>query len=159
VTDVVDGAFRRHYATVYRYIRRRTGDDDRAEDLAQEVFTAAAAALPTEGDGQPPILAWLYTVAQRRFADEARRSARTMQLEVSPRRQAEYSEPVGSAIATALSRLQPEQRSVVVLKLLRGLSFAEIGEELGITPAAAKMRFSRALAALRADLRKEGVEP
>jgi RNA polymerase sigma factor (sigma-70 family) len=76
VTDVVDGAFRRHYATVYRYIRRRTGDDDRAEDLTQEVFAAAAAALPTEGDGRPPILAWLYTVAQRRFADAARRSAR-----------------------------------------------------------------------------------
>jgi hypothetical protein len=32
VTDVVDGALRRHYAAVYRYIRRRTGDDDRAED-------------------------------------------------------------------------------------------------------------------------------
>jgi hypothetical protein len=102
------------------------------------VFAAAAAALPTEGDGQPPILAWLYTVAHRRFADEARRSARTMPAVGSLRQSSEYSEPVGRAIATALSRLQPEQRRVVVLKLLRGLSFADIGEELGITPAAAK---------------------
>jgi RNA polymerase sigma-70 factor (ECF subfamily) len=158
VTDVVDGAFRRHYATVFRYIRRRTGDDDRAEDLTQDVFAAAAAALPTEGEGQPPILAWLYAVAQRRFADDARRAARTVPL-VPPRQPPDYSPPVAHAISAALGRLRPEQRQVVALKLLRGLSFAEIAAELETSPAAAKMRFARALAALREELRQEGVEP
>jgi DNA-directed RNA polymerase specialized sigma24 family protein len=47
----------------------------------------------------------------------------------------------------------------VALKLLRGLSFAEIAAELETSPAAAKMRFARALAALREELRQEGVEP
>ena len=66
-------AFRRHHAQIYRYLRRRTRDADRAEDLAQEVFADAAAALGT-GDWQPAsMLAWLHTIAQRRFADEARR--------------------------------------------------------------------------------------
>lgn len=46
-----------------------------------------------------------------------------------------------------------------MLKLLRGASFAEIASTLGTTEEAARMRFSRALRSVRADLEKEGVEP
>jgi RNA polymerase sigma-70 factor, ECF subfamily len=158
VTDVVDRAFRRHYGTVYRYVRRRSRSHEQAEDLTQEVFAAAAAALPSENMGDPPVLAWLYTVAQRRFADEMRRvHERPVALALEPT--VEYAPPVAGAITAALRRLQPEQQRVLALKLLRGLRFAEVGAELGVTPAAAKMRFVRALSALREELQKEGVEP
>jgi DNA-directed RNA polymerase specialized sigma24 family protein len=72
VNDVAQRAFRRHYGQVYRYVRRRTRDDDRAEELTQQVFADAAASLRETGS---PVLAWLYTVTKRRFADEARRAA------------------------------------------------------------------------------------
>jgi DNA-directed RNA polymerase specialized sigma24 family protein len=45
------------------------------------------------------------------------------------------------------------------MKLLRGARFAEIGESLGVTEAAAKMRFARALEALRTELEGSGVTP
>ena len=48
---------------------------------------------------------------------------------------------------------------MVVLKLLRGMTFAEIGAEVGLTEAAAKMRFRRALEALREELTERGIEP
>ncbi len=144
---------------VYRYVRRRAHSHEQAEDLTQEVFAAAAAALPSENVGQPPVLAWLYTVAQRRFADEARRTAHGRAVALAPEPTVDYAPPVAGAITAALRRLQPEQQRVLALKLLRGLRFAEVATELGITPAAAKMRFMRALSALREELRKEGVEP
>jgi RNA polymerase sigma-70 factor (ECF subfamily) len=159
VTDVVESAFRRHYGTVYRYVRKRARSHEQAEDLTQEVFAAAAAALPSEDVGQPPVLAWLYTVAQRRFADEARRRERGRSVAPVGDSTVEYGPPVAGAIAAALGRLASDQQRVVTLKLLRGASFAEAASELGVTPAAAKMRFVRALAALREELRKEGVEP
>lgn len=159
MTDVVERAFRRHYGTVYRYVRRRTRSHEQAEDLTQEVFAAAAAALPSENAGDPPVLAWLYTVAQRRFADEARRRAAGRPVALASEPAAEYGPSLTAAITSAMGRLQPEQQRVVALKLLRGLPFAEVGTELGVTPAAAKMRFVRALGALRAELGKEGVEP
>jgi RNA polymerase sigma-70 factor, ECF subfamily len=159
VTDVVESAFRRHYGTVYRYVRKRSRSHEQAEDLAQDVFAAAAAALPGEDGDQPPVLAWLYTVAQRRFADEARRRQREQSAGPAGEPSVEYGPPVAGAIAAALGRLERDQRRVVTLKLLRGASFAEAAGELGVTPAAAKMRFVRALAALREELRKEGVEP
>jgi RNA polymerase sigma-70 factor, ECF subfamily len=158
VNDVADRAFRRHYGQVYRYVRRRTRDHHRAEELTQQVFADAAAAL--EDDHPAPALAWLYTVARRRFADEVRRAtqARLVPLdEVADAR--EYGPAVASELSAAMASLPPGQRDVVVLKLLRGLRFAEIAETLGLTEDAAKMRFVRALQALRAELELRGVTP
>jgi RNA polymerase sigma-70 factor (ECF subfamily) len=161
VNGVVDGAFRRHYGHVFRYLNRRLRDPARAEELAQEVFAAAAESLPDEAEGGPPALAWLYTVASRRFADEARRRGRERRVVSLLRagRPIEYGPRLTSDIREAVERLPTGQRAVVVLKLLRGLTFAQIGTELGLSEAAAKMRFVRALRELRADLTERGIEP
>jgi RNA polymerase sigma-70 factor, ECF subfamily len=161
MNDVAEGAVRQQYDHVYRFLRRRVGDSGRAEELTQEVFAAAAAALPDDVVGEPPTLAWLYTVAKRRFADDARKRGRELRLaELLPGRgQSEYGPAVAGALREALSELPSGQAQVVVLKLVRGLSFAEISAELGLTEAAAKMRFMRALKELRADLTERGIEP
>lgn len=162
VNDVAERAFRRHYAQVYRFVRRRTRDHHRAEDLTQQVFAEAVAGL---GESGSPPLAWLYTVAKRRFADEVRREALAREVgglqlvagEESER--LEYGADLGASLRSAIEGLPPGQREVVVLKLLRGARFAEIGERLEISAAAAKMRFVRALEALRSELEKEGLQP
>jgi RNA polymerase sigma factor (sigma-70 family) len=66
---------------------------------------------------------------------------------------------VARALRDALGELPRGQSRVIVLKLLRGLTFAEIGHEIGLTEAAAKMRFRRALEALREELIERGIEP
>ena len=160
MNGVAEGAFRRHYGHVYGYFRRRLGDPERAEELTQDVFAAAAAALPEERPGDPPVLAWLYTVARRRFADEARRRSRERRLAgLLPVRASSDYEPVAGAIREAIAALPGGQAQVVLLKLVRGLTFAEIGAEVGLTEAAAKMRFVRALERLRAELSERGIEP
>ena len=162
MSDVAEGAFRRHYEHVYRYVRRRTGDHERAEDLTQQVFAEAVAGLR---DSPSPPLAWLYTVARRRFTDEARRDAvarRVNGLRVATKEApetSEYGPNVAAALGSAIDRLAAGQREVVVLKLLRGATFAEIGARLGISTEAAKMRFMRALEALRSELEEEGLRP
>jgi RNA polymerase sigma-70 factor, ECF subfamily len=108
------------------------------------------------------LLAWLYTVAKRRFADEARRHARAEEIRLvrpASAEEREYGPDLSAALAAALARLPDGQRQVVVLKLLRGLRFAEIGKLLGVSEEAAKMRFVRALEALRAELEQGGIEP
>ena len=160
MNGAAEGAFRRHYGHVYGYFRRRVGDRARAEELTQDVFAAAAASLPTERPGDPPVLVWLYAVAKRRFADEARRRGRERRLaELLPTRSSSDYEPVAGALREALAALPGGQLQVVLLKLVRGLTFAEIGAEVGLTEGAAKMRFVRALEQLRADLSERGIEP
>lgn len=162
MSDVAEWAFRRHYEQVYRYVRRRTRDHERAEDLTQQVFAEAVVGLR---DSPSPPLAWLYTVAQRRFADEARRDTLARRLHglrvvADPAAESrEYGADVAAALGSAIDRLAPGQREVVVLKLLCGAKFAEIGARLGISTEAAKMRFARALEALRTELEEEGLRP
>ena len=159
VNDVAERAFRRHYGNVYRYVRRRTRDHDHAKELTQQVFADAAASLRDDGS---PTLAWLYTVAKRRFIDEARREATARAFAIAAVPEAgtrEYGSDVAHALSVALSRLPEAQRQVAVLKLVRGARFAEIGEVLGVSEAAAKMRFVRALESLRTELEQEGVTP
>ena len=150
------------YRQVLRFVRRRIGRRD-AEDVAQEVFLDMAASLAASADAAPPTLGWLYTVARRRLADEARRRARsrTVSLEVVPPPEAlaPYGVGVARALDEALAALPEGQRRVVVERLVAGRSFAEIARSVGATEEACRMRFMRGLQALRRELERRGVEP
>ena len=158
-------AFRRHYAQVFRYLRRRLPSDHEAEELAQLVFADAARRLEEFRAGATPVLAWLYTVAQRRLADRARLLSRHQSVaELDDARLVEvgerdYGSNVAEALRLALARLPEQQRRVVVLKLLQGLSFAEIAARVGSTEAACKMRFARGLESVRDEFEKAGISP
>src|SRR5262249_45595203 len=114
--------------------------------------------------GPGSVLGLLYTIARRRFADEARRNGQHGEhvsledLDDEPAAP-EYGGDVAHAIHEAIARLADEQRRVVCLKLIEGCSFAEIASHLSISEAAAKMRFQRALAALRGELERQGIRP
>lgn len=155
--DPVAEAYRQHGGRVYRFLLRRTGDHHQAEELAQRVFADAAASL---AKAQPDsVLGWLYAVAERRFVDELRRRRLAGALPADPPRPAtelDYGPEAARAIKRSIGRLDAAAREVVVMKLLEGRPFAEIGRALGITEAAAKMRYSRALRELRALLEVEG---
>lgn len=157
MSESAEHAFRRHYRDVYGFVRRRTASADEAEEITAEVFEAAVAGLDRFQPGPTPVLAWLYTVARRRLADEARRRSRAPHAIAPP--EAGYGADVAAAVRAAIGALPEAQRRVVVLKLVRGLSFAEIAEREGCTEAACKMRLSRALDALRLQLERQGVEP
>ncbi|MBD0348999.1 MAG: sigma-70 family RNA polymerase sigma factor [Thermoleophilia bacterium] len=166
VEDPAGRAFRRHYAQVFRYLRRRTESDEEAEDLAQAVFADAAEQLAHLRPGPPPVLAWLYTVAQRRLADRGRRAVRRPEtiapleaLRTEAVDEQTYGRAVADALRQAIAGLPPGQRQVVVMKLLEGRPFAEIARRVGASEAACKMRFARGLEALRTDLERRGVEP
>jgi RNA polymerase sigma factor (sigma-70 family) len=156
--NLADQAFRRHYGDVVRFVRRRTSSAADAEDIASDVFADAAKGLERFEPGATPVLAWLYTVARRRLADEARRRARTPVL-AAAHGETEYGQNLTATLRRTISALPETQRPVVVMKLIQGRSFREIAPRLDVTEAACKMRLSRALETLRDELEKEGVEP
>lgn len=162
VSDPTDAAFRRHREQVFRYLRRRTNSDEAADDLTQEVFLTAAAHLATL-DASRPLLAWLYRVAQSRLIDEARRvrrRPRAASLDLVPENaELDFGNEVAAALRRAARRLRPHERELIAERLFGGQSFAELAGRAGATEAAVKMRYVRALRALRAELEKEGIEP
>ena len=129
------------------------------------VFVEAAARLEDFKPGATPVLAWLYTVAQRRLADRARSAARRETIaglhasRLATVEELEYGPDAARGIGAALGRLPEKQRQVAVMKLLEERSWAEIATRVGATEAACKMRFARALEALQEDLGRQGITP
>lgn len=163
-STVAERAYRQYRLRIYRFFMRRTDSPADAEDLTQRVFADAVEAFA--GDATPPdsMLAWLYTVAQRRMADEIRQRSRQPQTAQAPNIDTlpsvdEYGPNVRAALETVLAQLSEEQRTVVVLRLLRGLAFAEIAEFVGQSEAACKMRFARGITRIRKELEGSNLRP
>jgi RNA polymerase sigma-70 factor (ECF subfamily) len=155
--------YRRHYKDILGFVRRRSSRDE-ADDLAQMVFADAAAALARSAELAPPSLALLYTIARRRLADRTRRHAREPAAVPFDEGHVEQAEPayesgLAAGLRAGLLRLPEEQRTVVVMRLLHGVSFREIAKAVGVDEAACKMRFYRGLGGLREQLEQEGITP
>jgi RNA polymerase sigma factor (sigma-70 family) len=151
------------YPAVLRFVRRRVASLAEAEDVTQEAFASAVESLARSAQASEPTIGWLYTVARRRLVDEARRRRlETVPLEVvrdAASADDDYGGLVAEALGAALVKLPAPQRAVIVLRLLEGCGFAEIGARLGVTEEACRVRFMRALKQLRVEFEKEGLAP
>ena len=65
-------------------------------------------------------------------------------------------EDIAQVIAQALEEVSPEHRQVLVMREINGLSYAEIGQVLGLEEGTVKSRIARARAALRKRLLEQG---
>jgi RNA polymerase sigma factor (sigma-70 family) len=157
----VDGAYRELRASVARGLAQRLGSSDLADDLTQDVFVDLLLAARS----RPPAntRAWLERVAQRHAADTIGSAVR--ERAARARLAADRSAPAGDlddpdsrlALDECLARLPESQQRSIELRLLDGLSFARCGLRLGLSEDAARMRFRRALQALRRELVRAGL--
>lgn len=146
------------------YLRLRGAAEP--EDLLGEVFLQVARNLHAfEGDAGA-FRSWVFTVAHHRVIDERRyRSRRPVTPVADPdpgqvRRSVEEEalERIGTEAATAMvRRLSPDQRDVLLLRILGDLSVDQIADIVGKRPGAVKALQHRGLASLRRAMAGEGV--
>jgi RNA polymerase sigma-70 factor (ECF subfamily) len=134
------------------------GDDDAAEDVAQEAFFKAYRALPRFRE-DARLETWFYRI----LVNQAYRHLRWRAVrerwgaafhEHLPDRSASHpGDPMlRSRIASALSRLTRRQREAFVLVHLEGFSVRETAKLLGKPEGTVKSHLHRALTGLRAEL-------
>lgn len=143
--------YRRHAGWLRRRLRRRFGD--LAEDLAQETWLRAGAAALREARHPR---AFLLRAAAHLGADHGRREARRRALlEAAP--SSLPTQPPAQVeallVKEAILALPEPLRDVFLLHRFEGLSYAEIGERLGISPRTAEWRMAQALARCAAGMR------
>lgn len=126
------------------------------EDLTQQIFLAVWQALPSYR-AEASLKTFIAKVAQNRsISYVARQTRQPRTAELSETLEAEDGTPEQHAIHTnereallaATRELAQPQREVIIL-VLEGFEYAEIGEMLGIAPNALALRLSRAKTALR----------
>jgi RNA polymerase sigma-70 factor (ECF subfamily) len=148
MTELLAALFAEHYHALVRMLYRRTGDVDRAEDIAQETFARAAQRDPRSARS------WLYAVALNLLRDEARREVRQERRLVLVRNDDEAAvAPAADAaleqddrqarVRAALDRLSPRDREVLLLQA-EGLDYDEIAAATGLSRGAIGTTLSRA---------------
>ncbi len=149
----VERLFREYHATLVRYLTRRLGDRDWAEEVAQETFVRALR--------QDIIMnerSWIFAVANNLVRDDARRVSRQrkhlelMAAEVrdqeqeAPEEQQEVTPEMAQETADArraLESLAERDRQALLMKE-EGLDYGEIAEVLGIEKGSVGTTLSRA---------------
>jgi RNA polymerase sigma-70 factor (ECF subfamily) len=164
-SEAADELVERYYPRVYSFVAAQKGAD--AEDLTQEVFARALGALP-RFNGEYQFGAWLLQIARNVCIDEARRQVHRPQptdpidlVELEPvgARPDDVWESVSSQIAVgtvhrALARLPARQRTVLVLRELEGMSYADIAIALRVSTRAVEISLSRARKRMRVELKR-----
>ncbi|MCE5288200.1 MAG: RNA polymerase sigma factor [Nocardiaceae bacterium] len=155
----VEAVWRIESAKLIAALARVTHDVGLAEELAQDALVAALEQWPGEGVPRNPA-AWLMTTAKRRAIDRFRRQdmldkkhaeiARTLETE----HEAELPPPIEDDLLRLIfiachPVLNPEARTALTLKLLGGLTTAEIARAFLVSEPTVAQRIVRAKRALQ----------
>ena len=150
--------YERYAPRIHGYLSRRLGARaDEAEDLTADVFAKMVEKLDTYEFRRLPFSAWLFRIARNHLIDHARVSGRrqpALSLDQSPLLGGTTRLPFAQNVTTdqireALRQLTEEQRQVVLLRFIQGLSLLEVAERIGRSEEAVKKLQARGLAALR----------
>jgi RNA polymerase sigma-70 factor (ECF subfamily) len=151
-----EALYQRYANQVYRYLLARVGNTHDAQELTSETFIAAFEGLEHYQE-QGKAAAWLIRIAKHKAVDHFRAQSKTVSLDAV----AELSHPAplpDETIATrlqweqvsrALRALSPDRAEALTLRVLAGLSVAEVAAVMGKNEAAVRMLVSRALHDLR----------
>ncbi|MGH8101179.1 MAG: RNA polymerase sigma factor [Chthoniobacterales bacterium] len=133
-----------------------------AEDIVQEAFVkfwrrSHNIDPPSASSGVASNRGLLYAIVRSTALDFIRRDSRRARreqvawadAEASTEPEFEFEDETQMALAAALDRLPHDQREVVVMKIWNELTFAEMGEALGISQNTAASRYRYALAGLK----------
>jgi RNA polymerase sigma-70 factor (ECF subfamily) len=154
----------RYKGPIFNLAYRMTGSHQDADDLTQDTFIRAYAALRSFKKGSK-FFTWLYTISLNLVRNHLKKGIPLQTLESDcqvPSRE-EAHNPEGCAIRqdevralnASLYRLPEALREAVVLRFYQGLSFEDIAEVSGGSLSGAKMNVYRGLEKLRLLMREE----
>jgi RNA polymerase sigma-70 factor, ECF subfamily len=146
---------------VYGYICSIVRDEQEAEDLTQHVFMKLITVIAQYRDHGVPFSGWLLRLARNVALDHLRRRRATPTEEVFGA-DAHADESVRERardLHAALATLPDEQRDVMVMRHVVGLSPGEIAEEMGRSESSIHGLHHRGRRALQEELRRLGSAP
>lgn len=139
------------------------------DDLTSEVFLSAFSSIGDFTGNEDQFRSWLFTIAHRRLTDERRRQSRRPLVADGVEAEFEGRAVVDDVEREVLSRLSlervqllcdrlvPDQRDVLLLRLVGAMTVEEAALALDKSPGAVKALQRRGLSAIKKILLREGV--
>jgi RNA polymerase sigma-70 factor (ECF subfamily) len=160
--DAIRLLYVRYSDNVYGYVRSIVRDDKEAEDLTQHVFMKLITVIVKYSDQGVPFSAWLLRLARNVTLDHLRRRRPTPTEEIfgaDTHDGDDQARDRARDLHTALAALPDEQRDVMVMRHVVGLSPGEIAEHMGRTESSIHGLHHRGRRALQEELRQLGSAP
>jgi RNA polymerase sigma-70 factor (ECF subfamily) len=159
--DAIRVLYLRYKDNVYGYVLSIVRDQHEAEDVTQHVFLKLMSVIHKYRAREVPFTSWLLRVARNVAVDHLRQRRPTPCEEVfAPTCESDESiHDRRRDLEQALEALPEEQRNVVVLRHLVGLSPGEIAEQMGRTEPSIHGLHHRGRHALKRELAEIGCAP
>jgi RNA polymerase sigma-70 factor, ECF subfamily len=158
--DAIRYLYLRYSDNVYSYVRTILRDDHEAEDLTQHVFAKLMTAISRYEQRTSPFAGWILRLAHNAAVDHLRARRAVPVAEIfGEEEQVDYDAHRGVALREALSSLPEEQRRVVVLRHVVGLTPPEIAAETGHSESSVHGLHHRGRRALRGALDRMDAGP
>jgi RNA polymerase sigma-70 factor (ECF subfamily) len=152
-----------HYAdNVYSYVSTIVDDDHEAEDVTQHLFVKLVSILPKYKERTVPFSAWILRVAHNLAVDHMRRRRAIPCEEVWPTGVCDEDDALrcrSIMLHDALAALPKDQRTVLVLRHVVGLTPGEIADRMGKTEPSIHGLHHRGRGALRSALVEQESQP
>lgn len=164
----------KYYKKIYNLAYRFVGDAEEANDLAQEIFTAAYQNLK-KFRGDAKFSTWLFQIATNRgknrfkylkrrgyFAnrgqaesDEDRDAIQRVIPDLSTNPETLLaSKQIQKIVQDAINELDPDHKEIVILRDIEGFSYDEIAQILNLPEGTTKSRLHRARMVVKEKLKK-----
>jgi RNA polymerase sigma-70 factor (ECF subfamily) len=140
-----------------RFARTLAGNPSDADDLVQ-ICIERALTRSEQLRSDAPLAGWMFGILRNAWIDEARARARRTRV-FAPEELGEHvADPAGAhaeilPVQQAMQRLPDEQREVIGLVLVEGLSYSEAAQITGVPVGTVTSRLARGREALQAILR------
>jgi RNA polymerase sigma-70 factor, ECF subfamily len=162
-----EALYRSVYPGLRAFMSRRVGAAH-VEDAVSETMTRAVAGIDRFQLGPVGFAGWVYGIGRRVAADHYRRAGRQARQEAAAVRSIDPDGPAPldavldgedrDAMRTAFARLSLDERELLELRVVGGLSAEDVAAALGKRAGAVRTAQYRALAHLRRILEAEGAE-
>jgi RNA polymerase sigma-70 factor (ECF subfamily) len=154
--------YTRYADNVHGYVRSIVHDHHEAEDITQHVFAKLFAVIGKYREREVPFFAWLLRVARNVAVDHMRQHRLVPVEEVRAPSLSNGRDPeveYGNELIDALATLPSDQREVLVMRHVVGLSPTEIAQRVGRTEGSIHGLHHRGRRALKAELAARGSAP
>jgi RNA polymerase sigma-70 factor (ECF subfamily) len=151
----------RYSDNVYGYVRSIVKDDKEAEDLTQQVFMKLITVIVKYQDHGVPFSGWLLRLARNVALDHLRRRRPTPTEDVlgADSHDDDDARERARDLHFALASLPDEQRNVMIMRHVVGLSPPEIAEQMGRSESSVHGLHHRGRRALQQELSRLGAAP
>ena len=151
----------RYAADVQRYVASFVHDHHEAEDITQDIFVKLVKGIGKYERREAPFAAWIMRVARNAALDylRSRRAIPTEEVRIADDGRAQTGHSRNRALRHALEQLPEDQREVLILRHVAGLSPVEIAAALEKSESSVHGLHHRGRRALQAKLVELGAAP